>query len=631
MADVTVNLSGLASTGSPGTLSETGDANVPITGVSSTGSPGSPSITGDANVTPLGRSSTTHAGSPIVLQDTEVLLLGLQAFADPGVLFNNLTPDFMCCEGPWRLLSIFRARIPIPPPPSGACTFLAWSYLSAVTSLSLHCLCWSPELGIMVAGGNASTTATSPDGITWTSHAAATNAATNGIAWSPQLGIFVGAGQVGRTRTSTDGISWTENATVAPFRTFNSACWSPELGLFAITTSTATAICVWTSPDGVNWTGQTTPITSQSCRQIIWVPPGLLTATGLFVICGSAGLIMTSPDGVTWTIQTTPNSYLWTSIAYSPTLAILVAVSGTRTGTDNRTISSIDGVTWTLGSVPSDVPNDYTFAAIDWSPTLLMFAAVGAGSQGGFSTGSVMTSVDGIDFHNDTFPGPNRWTAIAGGQGLALFVAVNDVDSGGGFLIGVCNDSVNHFSDDFDRSDGAIGANWDVLSEAGDSVPEIVSRLFKAIIVAGPADDSNGLYRVANSIISDSAGSQKASIRIAPFSLGASCTVTVSAYIHLQSSTDGAFIQWTNVDGGSETLTLSDGNGHTSSTGVTLAPGNVIGIETDGVGGLIGTVNGVSTLTLATQGPWSGTPGFAIGTSGTDDSFVEVDDFYCEF
>lgn len=447
MADVTVNLTGVAGTGSPGTLTETGSANVTPTGVAATGSPGSPSISGDANVTLSGRAGTGHTGSPIVLQDTQVLLLGQQAFADPGVLFNNLVPAFMCCENGYRLQTIFGDVIPIPPPVTG-CSDLAWDYDSTLTTQSFHTLCFSPDLGLMVAGGNASNTATSTDGTTWTVHTSATNAATNGIAWSPSLGFFCGVGQVGRTRTSTNGISWTENTHVSGTPTFNSVAWSPTLGLFVATRSTATAVCAYSSPDGVNWTPITTPVTTQSCRQIIWVPPGLLSATGMFVVVGSLGLVMTSTDGATFTIQTTPDStHLWTGVAYSPTLNLLVACSSTRTGSDNRTMRSSDGFSWTLGSSPSFPANDYSFSSVAWSPTMQLFAFVGIGSILSGNAGCSMHSVDGLTVINDALPDPSpnppfRFDFVASFDSVSKFVAINQVDQGGGFLIGNCTETV---------------------------------------------------------------------------------------------------------------------------------------------------------------------------------------------
>jgi hypothetical protein len=440
MADVTVNLSGLAATASPGTPIETGSANVTPTGVAATAMPGSPTITGDANVSISGRTATVHAGDPILPQTVSVNLLGQQAFVDPGVLFNNLVPDFMCCENSYRLQTIFGDRLPIPPPPPEGCTLLGWQYDGQLTSQSFHTLCWSPDLGIMVAGGNASNTATTTDGTNWTQHTAATNAATNGIAWAQSLGIFVGVGQVGRTRHSSNGISWTEHTPVTGTPTFNSVAWSPSLNLFVATRSTATAVCVWTSPDGTNWTPITTPVTTQSCRQVIWVD-----ALNLFVICGSLGLIMTSADGASWTIQTTPDStHLWTGIAWSPTLSLLVACSSTRTGSDNRTMRSADATSWTLGSSPSFASGDYSFSSIAWSSTLAMFAMVGIGSTGGLSNGVVAHSLDGVAVVIDTLPAPPgppfRFDFVAGFDSVQMFIGINQVDEGGGFMQGLCAD-----------------------------------------------------------------------------------------------------------------------------------------------------------------------------------------------
>jgi hypothetical protein len=447
MADVSVNLTGVAATGSPGSPSETGSANVTPTGVAGTGSPGSPSITGDANVTLSGRAGTGHTGSPIVLQDTSVLLEGHQAFADPGVLFNNLVPAFMCCENGYRLQTIFGDVIPIPPPVTG-CDDVSWDYDNTLGSQSFHTLCFSPDLGIMVAGGNANNTATSTDGLTWTQHTSATNGATPGIAWAPSLGYFIGVGQVGRTRTSANGISWTENSPVSGTPTFNSVAWSPTLGLAVASRSTSTAVCLYSSPDGVNWTPITTSVTTQSCRQVIWVPPGLLSATGMFVVVGTQGLVMTSTDGAAFTIQTTPDStHVWTGVAYSDTLNLLVACSTTRSGVDNRTMRSSDGFSWTLGSSPAFPANDYSLASVGWSPTMQMFAFVGTGSILSGNNGCAMHSVDGLTLIVDALPVPPgppfRFDFVGSFDTQNRFVAINQVDEGGGFLIGDCADVVS--------------------------------------------------------------------------------------------------------------------------------------------------------------------------------------------
>ncbi len=120
-ADVTVSLSGVAAAASPGTLSVVPGVSVNMDGVSATGSPGAPSVNGTVSVSLLGRAGTTHAGTLAIPQSVSVHLEGVSAFGQSGVLFNSIVPDLLCCEGPYRLLSIFDARIPIPPPPP--CSF----------------------------------------------------------------------------------------------------------------------------------------------------------------------------------------------------------------------------------------------------------------------------------------------------------------------------------------------------------------------------------------------------------------------------------------------------------------------------------------------------------------------------
>lgn len=69
---------------------------------------------------------------------------------------------------------------------------------------------------------------------------------------------------------------------------------------------------------------------------------------GLYVMVGGAtggsSLILTSPDGSTWTRRDTTNNNGLSSIAWSPTLSMFLAVS-----TGGTTVYSNDGVTWVAG------------------------------------------------------------------------------------------------------------------------------------------------------------------------------------------------------------------------------------------------------------------------------------------
>lgn len=399
------------------------------------------------------------------VQETFVELYFIDATVTDGLVYLLLSINTTVAEGDRFRIGVIQTTRVEPPPPSTGCTDLGWAYQAPdPTALSLHCLAWSPELAILVAGGNGTTTATTTDAETWTAHTAATTNATNAIVWSADFSMFVGVGQVGRTRTSVNGIVWSENTQLGSLRTHNAVCYSTELGLFVMTASNVNAVCVWTSTNGTSWTPITTPVTTQSCRGIVWA-----AGLGLFVVCGTAGLIMTSPDGATWTIQSTPNTYIWTDITWSPTLGLLVACSSTRTGADNRMLTSTNATAWTLGSDPVHPAGDYTFSSISWSPTLEMFAAIGSGSTDSNSNGVAAHSLDGLSWHIDVAAAPNRYDFVESADELRLFVGINQIDSGGGFLIGSCADEITSRLEL--KINGVVAISADIASSEDTWIP----------------------------------------------------------------------------------------------------------------------------------------------------------------
>lgn len=141
---------------------------------------------------------------------------------------------------------------------------------------------------------------------------------------------------------------------------------------------------------------------------VIWV-----AALSLFVAVNASGSatsgVMTSPDGKAWTFRTAASTAGWSSLAWSPSLALLVAVANT-----GAVMTSPDGTTWTLRTSSSA----QIFNCIAWSPTLGLFAAPGT------NTTDIMTSPDGINWTTRTSPTAIKpWTSIVWVDTLALFVA----------------------------------------------------------------------------------------------------------------------------------------------------------------------------------------------------------------
>jgi hypothetical protein len=182
--------------------------------------------------------------------------------------------------------------------------------------------------------------------------------------------------------------------------------WAPELGLFACVSFSGNNSGVITSPDGINWTTQTTP--TGQYRGICWSPQlGLFAAVSIAGTAATA--IMTSPDGISWTPKSAPNTNTYFDVTWSPQLGLFAAVASGGVSAD-RVITSTNGDTWTPRAAPRNCNG------IVWAPELTLFVAVGGGSN-------AMTSTDGIIWNTLSIATAD-WTSVAWSPELGLFVAV---------------------------------------------------------------------------------------------------------------------------------------------------------------------------------------------------------------
>lgn len=197
-------------------------------------------------------------------------------------------------------------------------------------------------------------------------------------------------------------------------------CWSEELQLFAGVAAGASGTQVMTSPDGFTWTIRTTG-TNRHYTSICWSP-----SVGLFVAVnqdtGITAGVITSPDGITWTARVTPNiaaNGAWQAVCWSPDLNLFVAVGATNDST-HAVMSSTNGTTWTLHVTPSST---VTYQSVCWSPELGIFLAVG---QAGNQTDAVLKSNDGITWTKSGGIGgaTASWLSVCWSPQLSLFVAV---------------------------------------------------------------------------------------------------------------------------------------------------------------------------------------------------------------
>jgi hypothetical protein len=227
---------------------------------------------------------------------------------------------------------------------------ITWSGGSALTG-TWRWIAYSPSLNLYVSTSyfyNApNNIATSTDGINWTQRACP-ETYTKGICWSPTLGIFVlivdktwaGPGNYNSVYTSTDGINWV--ARLAPINSIDAVCWSSGLGKFAAVSSNRVIM----SSDGIVWT--LTATLGASMQSIV-------CGGNKFVAVGGSSGLATSTDGITWIDRVNPfdGSAAQSSVTYSPSLNIYVAIQWGMMGATVFSIYSADGATWYVGNLPT--------------------------------------------------------------------------------------------------------------------------------------------------------------------------------------------------------------------------------------------------------------------------------------
>ena len=245
---------------------------------------------------------------------------------------------------------------------------------------------------------------------TWISrNATATNTWQTAV-WSPELGLFaaVSLGGTNRVMTSPDGITWTARS-AAEANSWANVAWSPELGLFCAISSDGTNR-VMTSPDGITWTARA------AAEANMWAGLAWSPQLGLFCSVSRNGTnrVMTSPDGITWTARAAAEANTWWGVKWSPELGLFCAVASSGT---NRVMTSPDGITWTARAAAQA----NSWMGLEWSPQLGLFCAIS--SDG---TNRVMTSPDGITWTARSAAEANTWRALAWSSELGLFCAVAD-------------------------------------------------------------------------------------------------------------------------------------------------------------------------------------------------------------
>lgn len=231
------------------------------------------------------------------------------------------------------------------------------------------------------------------------------------VCWSPELGLFAACSSDGTDQfmTSTDGANWTLHPNDLSGNTFDSVCWADTLGKFvAVDIGTAHTV---SSTNGVTWTAGTNT-GSNTWTSVCWSHELAL----LVVVAKDAGggtpitgRIITSTNGTSWTGRTAAELNSWQSVCWSPELTLFCAVSSDGT---HQVMTSPDGVTWTARTAAAN----QTWQCVCWAAELNLFVAVSL-------DGNAMTSPNGITWTSRGIPG-NTWNGICWAAEIGLLAAV---------------------------------------------------------------------------------------------------------------------------------------------------------------------------------------------------------------
>ena len=317
--------------------------------IGSTGATGPAGSTGPTGPTGL----TGTAGSIGSLITTQRIYQNISG----DISWNDVNGDYVLAQDAYPALN---------PSSSGVKAITGLTRTGTVNSWWV-CCCWSPELGLFVAGAqNNSNVMISFNGINWSLRAAASF---QSICWSPELRLFVAVSS-GAVHTSSDGITWSPRTGIEASNWF-SVCWSPQLMLFVAVAQNGTNRTM-SSRDGITWIAKPVTGLTQWLR-VCWSPE-----VGRFVACGSnaSPSVMYSRDGITWQTLVPPAGGNWQGLCWSSQLGLFVITSR---GTDNNILTSPDGVTWT-GRTAINTAIMYS-QCLTWIPELGLFISCTSGTE----------------------------------------------------------------------------------------------------------------------------------------------------------------------------------------------------------------------------------------------------------
>lgn len=239
---------------------------------------------------------------------------------------------------------------------------------------------------------------------TWTAGAGPVNSVYETIVSVKPLRLLVAVGSgAPRIVTSPDGVTWTTRTSPVGTDTWRDLVYASGLSLLVAAGDGTTKVA--TSPDGITWTAR--PSQTVSLKAIAYSP----TLNRLVGVSAATAQFYTSADGITWAAVTSGITHIYNDITWSPTLGKFLAV------TSNFVASSTDGLVWTEVAGPANL------TYVTWSTPLGIFAAVT-----GTLSSIVSTSPDGITWTSRTISTvglQGTWQRIAWSNELGMFMATD--------------------------------------------------------------------------------------------------------------------------------------------------------------------------------------------------------------
>jgi hypothetical protein len=202
--------------------------------------------------------------------------------------------------------------------------------------------------------------------------------------WSPELRIFAASafsGSANQITTSPDGITWTSQTTPLPVSDWYRITWSPELRLFLTASRTRTENSVMTSSNGRDWVEQQTPVS-----------PHIAFITNV-VGSGSVVTYTALNSFVTGSIVTITHTYISIVDPGLPNPYNLSNVTITSSSPTQFTISNAATGTYLSGGV---VNLSVGLTTPLWIPELSMFIIMQRSATS--ISGSYITSNDGVNW-----------------------------------------------------------------------------------------------------------------------------------------------------------------------------------------------------------------------------------------